>query len=295
MPTYTDLSEANGWIPEPGTNQALLRDVVTSTVEAVARKVTMTSRTVSVPRFASQGVDVVPEHATIPILDATLDEVVLTAIKFADRFAISIEDREDAVVDALNAFKSEWLSNYAIKLDNACLGVTAAPNGTTVPFDSVYHSVGAGRRLATGGALTFEDLVDVFGDMETNRKGGLSVIAHPAFQMSLRNLKDADGLRVVDPTGVLGGGVPTIFGHPVYFSFGARTNATASDQPTGNPLMVVANNNGLILGVRSGPESQLSEEAQWDTDHVELKMRSRRGFVLADANSARVVELTAGA
>lgn len=289
MADYTDLSEANGWIPEPGANEALLRDVETSAVEAVARRVTMTSRTVSVPRFVSNGVDVVPEHNVIPIKDATLDEVVLTAHKFADRFAISIEDQQDAVVDALNAYKREWLSNFAITLDNAALGVT----GTGGPFESVYRTVGASRRLSTAGALSYEDLADVIGDMEGNRKGGLVVIAHPKFKMSLRNLKDESGERVVsDP---FGAGVPTIFGHEVRFSYGAATSASYTDNPTGNPLLVVANKSNLILGVRSGPESQVSDQPQWATDHVELKMRARRGFVLADANAARVVELTAGA
>jgi HK97 family phage major capsid protein len=289
MADYTDLSEANGWIPEPGSNEALLRDVEVSAVEAVARKVTMTSRTVSVPRFTANGVDVVPEHAVIPIKDATLDEVVLTAHKFADRFAISVEDKEDAVVDALNAYKREWLSNFAITLDNAALGVTGAGG----PFESVYRAVGAGNRLATAGDLSYEDLVDVIGDMEGNRKGGLVIVAHPKFKMALRNLKDAAGDRVV--TDPFGAGVPTIFGHEVRFSYGAATSASYSDNPTGNPLLVVANKSGLILGVRSGPESAVSEAPQWETDHIELKMRARRGFVLASADSARVVELTASA
>lgn len=287
MADYTDLSEANGWIPEPGANEALTRDVETSAVEAVARKVNMTSRTVSVPRFVANGVDVVPEHALIPIKDATLDEVVLTAHKFADRFAISVEDQQDAVVDALNAYKREWLSNFAITLDNAALGVT----GTGGPFESVYRTVGAGNRLSTAGDLTYEDLQGVIGDMEGNRKGGLVVIAHPKFKMALRNLKDAAGERVVaDP---FGAGVPTIFGHEVRFSYGAATSATYTDNPTGNPLLVVANKSNLILGTRSGPESQVSDQPQWATDHVELKMRARRAFALADANAARVVELTA--
>lgn len=294
MPDYTDLSEANGWIPEPGTDEVLQKDVVTSAVEAVARKVTMTSRTVSVPRFAASGVSIVPKHAVIPIQDATLDEVVLTRHKFAVRHAISVEDSRDAIADELAAFKREWLSNYAIALDNACLGVTTATtNTTTVPFKSVYATVGAGRRLATGGALTYEDLVDVFGDMETNRKGGLVVIAHPAFAMSLRNLKDAAGERVVaDP---LGAGVPTMFGHSLLFSEGAKTSATMSDTPTGNPLLVVANKSGLILGQSWGPESQVSDQPQWSTDHIEIKLRAGRAFALADATSARVVELTAAA
>ena len=286
---FTDLTEANGWIPEPGSNEALLRDAETSAVEAVARRVNMTSRTVSVPRFVANGIDVVAEGATIPVKDATLDEVVLTAVKFADRFAISFEDSQDAVVDALNAYKREWLSNYAIALDNACLGVT----GTGGPFESVYRAVGSGNRTATAGDLTYEDLQAVIGDMEGNRKGGLVVIAHPKFKMSLRNLKDAAGERVV--TDPFGAGVPTIFGHEVRFSYGAATSAAYSDSPTGNPLLIVANKSNLILGVRSGPESQVSDQEQWANDNIELKMRARRAFALASADSARVIELTAAA
>jgi len=290
MPTftgYTELSEANGWIPEPGSNEVLTKDIQTSAVEAVARRENMTSRTISVPRFDSSGVSVVPEHEDIPLRTAQLDEVVLTAHKFADRHAISIEDQQDAVVDELNAWKRNWLSNYAIALDNACLGVT----GTGGPFESVYRAVGSGRRAATAGDLSYEDLADVVGDMEANRKGGLVVIAHPKFRMALRNLKDEAGDRVVgDP---LGAGVPTIFGHEVRFSYGARTSAAFSDNPTGNPLLVVANRQELILGVRSGPESQVSDQPQWVSDHVEIKMRARRGFALAAPDSAYVIELTA--
>jgi HK97 family phage major capsid protein len=286
---YTDLNEANGWIPEPTATDPLYRDAEVSAVEAVARKERMTSRTLSVPRFVANGVDIVAEGADIPLKDADLDEVILTAHKFADRYAVSYEDREDAVIDVLNAYKREWVSNTNIAFDNACLGVT----GTGGPYESVYRTVGSGRRLSTAGALTYEDLVDVIGDMETNRKGGLVVIAHPAFAMQLRNLKDAAGDRVVaDP---LGAGVPTIFGHQLRFSEGARTSAAFSDQPSGNPLLVVANKNGLIVGQRGGFETAVSDQPQWVSDVIELKLRLRRAFVLADATSARVVELTAAA
>jgi HK97 family phage major capsid protein len=282
----TDLNEENGWVPVQSESEVLLRDVEVSAVEAVGRKVTMTTRTVSVPRFAAAGVDVVPEHALIPIKDATLDEVALVAHKFANRFIISIEDREDAVADALNAYKREWTSNFAIKYDNAALGAASGP------FESVYEAVGTSGRLATAGALSYEDLADVIGDLEGNRRGGLVVIAHPALKMALRNLKDADGNRVVATEGVLGSGVPTLFGHEVRFSYGAARSATATDEPEGNPLLVVANKSNFIVGVRSGPESLVSEDPQWATDEVELKMRARRGFVLADADAARVIELT---
>ena len=288
---FTDLTNANGWIPVQYTGEALTKDVQVSAVEAVGRKVNMTSDLVKVPRFATNGVDVVAEGALIPLKDPTLDDVTLDAFKFADRFAQSVEDEEDSIADFFTYAGNQWLSNYAIAFDNAALGVT----GTGGPYESVYRAVGSGRRVATAGDLTFEHLVDVIGDMETSRKGGLVVIAHPSVAMGLRNLKDAAGDRVVDTTGVLSGGVPTLFGHEVRFSYGARTSAAFSDNPTGNPLLVVAAKNELIVGVRSGPETMVSDAVQWENDVLEMKIRARRGFVLAEAASARVIEVTPSA
>jgi HK97 family phage major capsid protein len=288
---FTDLTVANGWIPVQYTTDVLAKDQVVSAVEQAARKVNMTTDQTKIPRFAASGVDVVAEGATIPLKDATLDDVILDAFKFADRFAVSSEDAEDSIVDAFNAFKNEWLGNFAVTLDNACLGVT----GTGGPFNSVYREVGAGNRQSTAGNLTYEHLVEAVGELETSRKGGLVIIAHPEFAMSLRNLKDADGDRVVDTTGVLGAGVPTVFGHDLVFSHGAKTSATYTDAPAGNALLVVAAKRELILGVRSGPEARVSEHEQWANDNLELKMRARRAFVLASADGARVIEKTASA
>jgi len=290
---FTDLTVANGWIPVDYASDVLLKDVQTSVVEQVARIERMTTDQRKVLRFVDDGVDVVAEGATIPLNDPALDHVILDAVKFANRYAFSSEDTEDAIVDAMAASRRSWLSNFAVKLDNAVLGTTAAANGGTVPFESVYQAVGAGNRTATAGALTYDDLVEAFGEMETNQKGGLVAIAHPSFKMTLRSLKDVDGNFVVDPDSRLGAGVPTIFGHELRFSYGARTSATASDAPTGNPLLVVANKSNLILGVRSGPEAKVSTEEQWANDNVELKLRARRAFVLAEADAARVIELTA--
>lgn len=290
MPDYTDLSRANGWIPEPTDSEVITRVQNESAVEAVARRVNMTSESVRVPRFAANGVDVVAEHAVIPLQDATLDTVELVAVKFANRHAISVEDNEDAAIDEVNLWKNEWASNFATKLDNAAFGVT----GTGGPFESVYRAATSANRLATAGDLTYEDLVTVFGDLESGKYGNdLVVVAHPAFKMALRNLKDSDNQRVV--TDPLGGGVPTVFGYDLRFSNGARTSAAATDAPTGNPLLIVGSKRNLILGVRSGPESAVSDQYRWDTDHIEVKMRARRGFVVADGTAFRVIEKTAAA
>lgn len=293
----TDLTEANGWIPEPSSDQVLTKATDTSAVEAVGRRVTMTAPTMTIPRFESEGADVVAEAATIPVQTATLDEVTLRAVKFANRFAISVEDQRDAVVDVFNQKKAAWLSAFSRKFDNAALGVTAAQSGTTVPYTSVYRLASQNSRVtATAGALQYEDLVATFGELESGSYSGeLVVIAHPAFAMELRNLKDASGDRVIAISEVMGAQVPTIFGHQLVFSKGARTSATATDRPTGNPLLVAGYREHLIVGVLDGPESQVSDQPRWATDEVELKLRARRGFLAATPEAFQVIEKTASA
>lgn len=288
----TDLSEANGWIPEPSSNVVLQRAGRPSAVEAAGRKVVMSAPTVSIARFESEGVDIVPEHAVIPEQTADLGELTLRAHKWANRFAISVEDRRDAVLDAFVAKRAAWLRDFYREFDNASLGVTATTtNTTTVPFLSVYAAAGAGNRQSTsaGGNISYEMLAEAVGELESGEYGNdLVIIAHPSFQMQLRNLKDSDGNRVVsDP---LNGGVPTIFGHGIYLSNGAKTSATATHAPTGNDLLIVASREQLVVGVLDGPESLVSDEARWETDEVELKLRARRAFGLATPDAARVIE-----
>lgn len=291
----TDLSRSNGWIPEPTSSEVITKLLATSAVEQVARRVSMTSDAIRVPRFSADGVDIVAEGALIPQKDAVVDSVLLEANKWANRFTLSVEDERDAVVDAFNAYKLHWASAFAKELDNACLGVTAAVTGpgTSVPFESVYAAAtSAGNVTATAGNLEYEDLNTVFGTLEEgDYNGNLVVIAHPSFKGALRNLKDAAGDRVVaDP---LGAGVPTIFGHDLVFSNGARTSATATDAPTGNPLLIVGNRDHMILGVRDGVESAIADH-RWEYDEREVKMRARRAFAVATPEAFQVIEKTAG-
>jgi len=290
----TDLNRSNGWIVEQSGSEVLTKIYAESAVEQVARKVQMTSDALRVPTFAHTGVDIVAEGAQIPQQSAVLDSVLLEANKWADRFTLSVEDERDAVVDAFAAYKRSWASSFAKELDNACLGVTADATGpgTSVPFQSVYNAAtSAGNVTATAGALKFEMLNDLFAAVEEgDYNGNLVIIAHPSFAGALRNLKDADGLRVV--TEPLGGGQQSIFGRNVVYSTGARTSATATEAPTGSPLLIVANADNLILGVRDGVESAISD-FRWDYDEREVKMRARRAFAVGDAEAVHVIEKTA--
>jgi HK97 family phage major capsid protein len=295
----TDLTEGNGYIPEEKGSVAIQATIANSVVEAYARRENMSSRTKGVPRFVSDAPVIVAEGVDIPNSDTTLDEIVLTAKKYAQIFNISEEDVNDSLVDTLNTYKREWASQWARKFDNACLGVTAAADGDDgQPFESVYRAVSqyntASNRIQTAGVLTFKDVSDALGLAESSKyfdAANTVFIAHPKMLSNIRNMETAGGNLVLpDPLAARPG---SLFGYPLVISYGAATSAAATAAPTGNPLLIVGNRQMMINGVRSTVESAISRDADFSKDGVLLKTRVRRGFAIAAAEAFAVVEITA--
>lgn len=295
-----DLTEANGWIAEEHDSAVVKEVQATSAIEAVARRVSMGTDAKAVPRLIGSEPSVIAEGATYPEATATFDDVVLTARKFGEIYNISEEDVQDSFVDVLNEFKLDFARGFARKFDNACLGVTAASNGGTVPFTSVYREVSqynsASNLIQTAGAVTLDDLSNVLGLVEVSKYWADSdtvVIAHPSLRGSLRVMKDSGGNLVQQYTDPLGRTRENMFGYELVWSYGAKTNATASASPTGNPLVIVGSRRLLLNGVRSGPESIVSRDASFTNDGVLLKTRARRGFAVAKPEGFAIVEVTA--
>ena len=293
-----DLTEANGYILEEQGSSVIQALLANSVVETFARREAMASRTKSVPRFVADAPEVVAEGGVIPEAAATLDEVVLTARKYAKIFHISEEDVNDSLVDTLATYKNEWASRFARKYDNACLGVTAAADGDDgQPFTSVYRAVSqlnAGANLIeTDGVLTFAQLNEAVGIVENSDyfdAASTVFIAHPKMLADLRGMVDGTGQLVLpNPIAATPG---SLFGYPLVVSYGAATSAAATAAPTGNPLLIVGNRNMMINGVRSGVESVVSRDAQFNTDGVLLKTRIRRAFAVADASAYAIIEKT---
>jgi len=294
----TDLTENNGYIPEEKGSVAIQATIANSVVEAYARRENMASRTKGVPRFVSDAPVVVAEGVDIPNSDTTLDEIVLTAKKYAQIFNISEEDLNDSLVDTLNTYKREWASLWARKYDNACLGVTAVGDGDDgQPFNSLYYTVSqynsASNRIQTAGALTFNDISDALGLAESSKyfdAANTVFIAHPKMLSHIRNMETTGGNLVLpDPMGARPG---SLFGYPLVVSYGATTSAAATATPSGNPLLIVGNRNMMINGVRSTIESAVSRDADFSKDGVLLKTRVRRGFAVAAAEAFAIVEKT---
>jgi HK97 family phage major capsid protein len=295
----TDLTEGNGYIPEEKGSVAIQATLANSVVESFARRENMASRTKGVPRFVSDAPSIVAEGVDIPNSDTTLDEVVLTAKKYAQIFNISEEDVNDSLVDTLNTYKREWASQWARKYDNACLGVTAEADGDDgQPFTSLYRALAtynsASNIINTAGDLEFKDISDALGLAESSKyfdAANTVFIAHPKMLSHIRNMETTGGNLVLpDPLAARPG---SLFGYPLVISYGAATSAAATAAPTGDPLLIVGNRQMMINGVRSSVESAISRDADFSKDGVLLKTRVRRGFAVAAAEAFAMVRKTA--
>ena len=295
-----DLSEANGWIAEEKDSAVVTEVNRLSAVELAGRRVNMSTDAKAVPRLVGDEPDVIAEGGTYTEAAVTVDDVVLTAKKFGNLYNVSEEDVQDGFVDVLNEFKLDFARGFAKKYDNACLAVTAASNGTTIPYSSVYREVSqynsGSNLIQTAGDMTIDDLSNALGLLETSNyfeENDAFIIAHPSLKATLRVMQDANGNLVQERGDALDATRQNLFGYQLVWSFGAKTSATATSTPAGNPLVIFGSKRLLLNGVRSGPESMVSRDAKFDTDGVLLKTRARRGFAVAKAEGFSVVEVTA--
>lgn len=295
------------WIPEEDDSQVISRVNQVSGVERFARRVPMTTDTRNHPRSAGVDVEVVSKGGTYGEDESTNDTVTLKARKFGKAIRIAEEDLDDTLVDVISGKQMDWATSYAKVLDNAALGVTAAENGTTVPFTSVYRALTQANTdtgytananlVQTAGATTYDGLSEALSKLEDGDyfdENNVVVIAHPSFRHTLRGIKDDNG----NPIFVQGlAGTPdTLFGHEVVWSQGAKTASVASAAPDGNALCIFANRDYMLLGVRSGPESVFIDGRSGVsalTDEAILKLRARRGFVVGHEKAFAALEVTA--
>jgi hypothetical protein len=304
------------WIPIEYSSDVVQRVRMESAIEAVARRVTMGSKTKSIPRSAGVSVTV----GTTYVDDAsTNDEITLTARRFIARVQIDEDDLADASsrMDVIGTKALDWAISYADVFDNACLGVTGVENGTTVPFTSAYkrlRSTDAGLGYTAddnyttwdddlislpttpAGTSLYEKLSFIFKKVETGKywsQPDMVVIAAPGWRDALRLCVDGQGRPIFTSGGGLpGNGTPdTLFQTPIRWSRGCKTTPTLSGSPAGNDLLYFVNTRYLARGDRSGPETLTDDaRAQDDSDNYAIKFRSRRAFQLTHPNAASVLE-----
>lgn len=303
------------WVPEEYDSTVIQRVNQVSALEALASRIPMGTTTKSVPRSAGIQVDFTAKGVAYNEDTSTNDEVVLTAKKFTRALRIAEEDMQDALANIIAAKQRDWATSYAKAIDNAGLAVTAAP-GAGVPFSSVYYllsqtdatvSYTANTNLTKSGtaAPSYASLNTAVGLLETGDyydESRCYAIAHPAFRKTLRGILDSQQRPIfIDYAGAGDDGdiqtAGTLFGVPLRWSLGAKTSATATSAPGGNPLIVFGNMDYALLGIRSGPETAFAAADSgvgFLTDDALLKLRARRGFGIGNPFAFSVYENNSG-
>lgn len=299
----------DNWVPIEWDSDVIQRVLKLSAVEGNATPTPMGTAT---KRILRAGAFNMTTGASYTDDESDLDYVTLTARRFMGKTVLDEDDLSDveSIADAVGQRAYDWAVSYATRLDNACLGVTAAENGGTIPFTSVYRAVrSAGADVTVGydaddnyvnfngqASGAYDDLSETLRRVEVGDywdESNALVIANPAFRDVLRRVKDDQGqpIFVQGPAGT----PDTLFGIEIAWSRGARTSAVNTESPAGNPLLVFVGDKRLLkLGVRSGPETQVTpSDAQSNTDDTGLKLRSRRGFAVGNVNGFAVMEKTA--
>ncbi len=319
-------------IPIETSQEVIQRVAKVSAVEALAPGETMTTDTKQIPRMGGFTVASVAKGADYGFSTNTQDLVDLIARKIGGAAKIAEEDFADSITGegTMRRYEQEAGSALAKTFDHACLGVTTAMNGTTSPFVSVYQAVTAASttpwgayaantnrtqvpRLTTAAptpANTWQDAVITFlakyEESDFYDESETFVIASPMIKSIFRGVRDTTGAPLFIPGGSQSGSEPSLFGYTNFrWSTGARTAATMTDAPNGNPLIIIGNRQALKRGlartspgmVPGNPGVQWQRAAQgigFLSDEAIMKAMMRRAFVPANPFALSVLEITPG-
>jgi HK97 family phage major capsid protein len=308
----------DNWIPVQLGDQAIQALSRSSVTENLGRPENMASNVKQVPRSGNFAIAAIAKGAAYGETSGTNDYVQMTAYKLGGVARIAEEDLLDTTVDILATKRVDAARNMAIFFDNATLGTSAAANGTTVLYNSVYKAVRTTDSNVSytadtnyvSGSATYSNLSNTLSKVEDSiwfDESQVFVAASPAFRAVLRNIVDNNGRPIfLEHSGApesQGGAKDLLFGYPVYWTMGARVSGTNTSAPSGNPLLIVGNRDLLIKGMAKLSPTIASPNPGFAlqrantgvgflTDEALMKAAMRRGFVVGAANAFAVFEKT---
>jgi len=272
----------------------------------------MGSDTKWVPRSGIFAVSSVAKGAAYTETSGTNDYVELLARKIGGIVRIAEEDLIDGPVDVINTKKVDAARQLGYFFDNATLGVSAAANGTTIPYTSLLKALRttdsnvaytADTNYVSGSA-TYTNLSSTLSKVEDSiwfDEASIQVVASPVFKARFREITDSNQ-RPIFISGT--DGTPdTLFGYPVNWTVAARVSATATAAPTGNPLRFFVNTQLAIRGLaKLSPQiaspnpgfaiQRARDVSGFSTDEALMKAAMRRAFVVGAANAHSGFEKT---
>lgn len=317
-----------GWIAVETGDVAIQALMQNSATEALARPEPMATDTKQVPRSGDFAIGSVAKGASYTETAGVQDYVQLIARKAGGVLRVAEEDLTDTKVDVLATKRYGAARNMALFFDNATLGTSAAENGTTVLYTSVYkalrttnaasgafaytadtnyQSVSSATWAALGASGAYGALNTFVGKYEQSNffdEGNGFMIAHPRYKSLFRGLVDLNGRPIFNETPSLDGLVKSsLFNYPITWSLGARVSATNTSAPTGNPLLILGNRDYLIKGMANlSPEiaspnpgfaiQRARSGVGFLTDEALLKAAMRRGFNIGTENAFAILETT---
>lgn len=321
----TNRQDVDVWKPVESGGDVIQELTRVSAIEAVARPEPMASDTKRVRRSGDFDVAGVAKGAEYGFDTNTNDYVELIAAKVGGLRKFAEEDLGgdvDGGADLLAETEKQAANALAVTFDQGTIGTTAARNGTTVLWPSIYYTLSqAGSGLPLGnyaaGANIFQwDQTDVTSDGKVGYRaisqvlgayeegpyydeGNTIILASPSWKRVLREVMDANGRPYWQD------GQDNLFGYQVRWTVGARKHATTTSKPTGNPLLVVANRQLLIKGmarltpqmVNANPGVAIQRAVDgigFLSDEAIFKAAMRRGFVLGEPRGAAILEYNAG-
>jgi hypothetical protein len=315
-----------GWIAVQTGDVAIQALMTNSATESVARPEPMSTDTKQVPRSGEFAISSVAKGAAYTETAGTQDYVGLIARKAGGVLRVAEEDLTDAGPDILATKRVGAARNMAKFFDNATLGTSAAENGTTVLYTSVYKALRTTNAASGGyaytadanyvafngtttasaglGYLALSNALGIYEQSDFFDEGNGFVIASPAWKAVLRNVVDTMGRPIFNETSVLDGiQKDQLFGMPITWSMGARVSAVNTSSPTGNPLLLMGNKDFLIKGMANlspqiaSPNPGFAIQRARDglgflTDEALMKAAMRRGFTIGTEKAFVLVEKT---
>jgi hypothetical protein len=321
----TNRQDVDVWKPVESSGDVIKELNRVSVIEAEARPENMTSDTKRVRRSGDFDVAGVAKGADYGFDTNTNDYVEMIARKVGGLRKFAEEDLGGDVeggTQLLADAESQAMNALAVTYDQGCIGTTAAMNGTTVLWPSIYYTLTQADPDLPLGAYTANDNIvqwdnsDVMADGEVGYRaisdflakyeegpfydeGNSLVIASPAWKRVLRNVTDGNKRPYFTD------GQDNLFGYRVRWTVGARKHATTTNKPTGSPLLVIVNRQLLIKGmarltasmVNANPGVAIQRAANgigFTSDEAIFKAAMRRAFVLGEPRGAAVLEYNAG-
>lgn len=326
----TNRQDMDVWKPVETGGDVIRELTRVSAIEAVARPEPMASDTKRVRRSGDFDVAGVAKGAEYGFDMNTNDYVELIAAKVGGLRKFAEEDLGGDVEGGeqlLAETERQAMNALAVTYDQGCIGTTAARNGTTVLWNSIYYtlntadggaaadpplgSYAAGANIkqwdqsvhgGTNGAAGYgfiSEFLALYEEGPYFDDANTVILASPAWKHVLRTVYDGNGRPY------WADGQDNLFGYSNFrWTTGARKHATTTKNPTGSALLVVANKDLLIKGmakltpnmVNANPGVAIQRAINgigFTSDEAIFKAAMRRGFVLGEPRGAAILEYNA--